>query len=66
MKQEGWETEEGFMKPKNDESFCYLYTLKATVRVISCNPPCKDTNVWFSTVPLKALSDQAWIRYTCL
>ena len=45
MKQEGWETEEGFMKPKNDESFCYLYTLKATVRVISSTPPCKDTNV---------------------
>ena len=25
----------------------------------------KDDNAWFTTVPLKALSDQVWIRYQC-
>ena len=30
------------------------------------DPPCKDGNAWLSMVPLKALSDQAWIRYQCL
>ena len=37
--------------------------LKGTVSVISSDPPCKDDNAWFTKVPLKALSDQHWIRY---
>ena len=55
MKQEGWETEEGFMKPKNDESFSYLCILKGTVSVISSDPQCKDDNADFQ--PWKALFD---------
>ena len=31
--------------------------IKGTVRVFLCDPPCKDCNVRFTTVPLKALSD---------
>ena len=32
--------------------------LKGTVSVISSDPPCKDGNARFTTVSLKALSDQ--------
>ena len=32
-------------------------SVKGTVRVISSDPPCKDGNVRFTTVPLKPLSD---------
>ena len=32
--------------------------VRDTVSVISCNPPCKDCIAPFTTVPLKALSDQ--------
>jgi len=32
--------------------------LRGTVSVISSDPPCKDSNSRFTTVPLKALSDQ--------
>ena len=35
---------------------------KGTVSVVLSDPPCKDGNAWFTTVPLKALSDQVWIR----
>ena len=37
--------------------------IKGTVSVISSNPPCKDGNARFTTVPLKALCDQVWVRY---
>ena len=40
--------------------------IKGTVNVISSDPPSKDENAQFSTVPLKALSDQISIRYQCL
>ena len=36
-----------------------------TVSVISSNPCCKDGNVRFTTVSLKALSNQVWIRNRC-
>ena len=39
--------------------------VKGTVSVILSDPPCKDANARFTTVPLKALSDQVWIRYSC-
>ena len=35
--------------------------IKGTVSVISSDPPCKDSSIQFTTVPLKSLSDQ-----TCL
>ena len=44
---------------------CERRGIKGTVRVISSDPPCKDDNVRFATVPLKALSDQVWIRHQC-
>ena len=40
--------------------------MKGDVSVISSDPPCKDGNAWFTTVLLKALSDQVWIKYQCL
>ena len=30
---------------------------------MSSDPPWKDGNVWITTIPLKALSDQVWIEY---
>ena len=42
------------------------YMFKGIVSVISSDPPCKDDNAWFTTVPLKAVSDQILIRYECL
>jgi len=42
------------------------YLLKVTaVSVILNEPPCKDDNVRFTTVSLKALSGQVKIRYSC-
>ena len=41
------------------------YILKGTVSVISSDPLGKDNNARFTTVPLKALSDQVWIGYPC-
>ena len=35
-----------------------FHKIKGTVSVISSDPPCKDGNARFTTVPLKALSDQ--------
>ena len=32
--------------------------IKGTVTVISSDPTCRDDNVQFTSVPLKALSDQ--------
>ena len=41
--------------------------IKGTASLISSDPPCKDDNARFTTVPLKALSDQVYrIRYQCL
>ena len=37
-------------------SFYYSY-FKGTVSIISSDPPCKDDNVRFTTVPLKPLED---------
>ena len=31
--------------------------LEGTVSVILSDPPCKDGNAWFTTVPCKALSE---------
>jgi len=42
-----------------------LNWFKGTGSVISSDPSCKDDNSRFTTVPLKALSEQAWIRYQC-
>ena len=36
----------------------FLEELKGAVSVISSDPPSKDNNARFTTVPLKALSDQ--------
>ena len=40
--------------------------VKGTVSIISSDSYCRDVNAGFRTVPLKALSDQVWIRYQCL
>ena len=29
-----------------------ISTIKGTVSVMSCDPPCKEGNVWFTTIPL--------------
>ena len=40
--------------------------IKGTVSLISSDPSCKDGNARFTTVTLKALSDQLGrIRYQC-
>ena len=39
--------------------------LKRTVSVILIDPPCKEDNVRFTTVPLKTLSGQLLIEYPC-
>ena len=36
----------------------YTCTLKGTVSVILDDPPCKDGNARFTTIPLKPLCDQ--------
>ena len=43
-----------------------LFCIKGTVSVISSDPQCKDWNAQHTTVSLRALSDQIWIRYQCL
>ena len=42
----------------NDKDKSYISYIKGTVRVMSSNPPYKDGNVRFTTVPLKAFFDQ--------
>ena len=41
-----------------------LTTVKESI--ISSDPPCKDDNAWFTMVPLKGLTDQVWIRTSCI
>ena len=41
------------------------WTLKGTESVISSDPPCQDGYARFTTVLLKALSAQVWIRNLC-
>ena len=36
------------------------YNMKGIVRVVCSGPPCKDDDAWLTTIPLKALCDQAW------
>ena len=45
--------------------FWNFFLNKGTVSAISSDPQCKVGDAWFTTVPLKALSDQVWIRYSC-
>ena len=40
--------------------------INGTVSVISIDPSCNNDNAGFTTVLLKALSDQVWIRDTFL
>ena len=41
-----------------------LKTFRENVHLdYSSDPPCKDSNAWFTAVPLKYLSDHGWIRY---
>ena len=42
---------------------CINSWLKRTVSIILSDSSCKDGNALFTTVPLKALSDQVWIKY---
>ena len=42
---------------------CFVEILTRTVSVISSDPPCKDSNVQFTTAPLKPLSDKKCGRY---
>ena len=41
-----------------DTEFPCLLGHTVYVSVISHDPPCKDGNLWFTTVPLKDLYDQ--------
>ena len=45
--------------------FKNFFLNKGTVSAISSDPQCKVGDAWFTMVPLKALSDQVWIRYSC-
>ena len=38
---------------------------EGTVPTISSDPPCKKGFIQFTTVPLKALSDEVKIKYLC-
>ena len=40
----------------------WKFVLKGTVSVIAIEPLCKDRNTWFTTVPLKSLSDKNYER----
>ena len=40
-----------------------MRSVNGTENVISSDPPSRDDNARFTTVPLKALSDQVWIRF---
>ena len=53
----------GILNIKKNFRICIL---KGTVSVISSDPPFKDGNVRFTTVTLKTLFNQVWIRYQCL
>ena len=35
---------------------------KESVNVISSDPLCQEGNAWFTSAPLKAFSNQDWIR----
>ena len=48
---------------QSDIWFEFLTNLKGTVRVISSEPPCKDANARFTTVPIIVLSDLVWIIF---
>ena len=45
--------------------FKMFFNMKGTVRVISSNPPMKNDNARFTTVPLKSLSDKLFGSYFC-
>ena len=47
----------------NPETIDKMSCLKGTVSVISSDPPCKDGNALFTTVPLKHLADQFCGRF---
>ena len=47
-----------FKNSKFKNSIKVCSQVKGTVSVIASDPPCKDGNVRFTTVPWKALSDQ--------
>jgi len=47
-----------------DYDFHNNLLVKGTGSLISSDPPCKNGNTRFTTVPLKALSDQVWKRYS--
>ena len=40
-------------------------SVQGTGSLISSDPPCKNGNARFTTVPFKNLSDQVWNRYSC-
>ena len=42
-----------------------ILNVEGTVSVVSSDPPYKDGNAWFTSEPLKALSDQEWNLYPC-
>ena len=46
----------------NHDNFYYWF--KETVSLISSDALSQDGNVWFTSAPLKAFSNQAWIRYS--
>ena len=52
-------------RPARGISTLTTQNIKGTVNVILNDPQCKDGNVWFTTVALKAWSDKVWIRYQC-
>ena len=39
------------------------FEIKGKESVISSNPPCKDVNVWFTTVPLNPWFNQKRVRH---
>ena len=42
------------------------FSIEGSVSEVSSDPPCKDGNAPFTTIPLKALSDQVGIGYPSL
>ena len=51
-------TQTSKIENKNRAKLLKMLDIKGTVSVISSDPPCKDGNGWFTTVPLIILSDQ--------
>ena len=45
---------------------CKVFMSKETVTAVSSDPPCKDVNARFITIPLKNFKDLVWIRYKFL